>query len=473
MQSEAEARSMFKILRESATADVANAIEAWVRDSPDHKLCHINVLDFASKACLNEEQVIAAFLHAARIGLFELCWNVLCPACGGVLDPHTTLKTVRRDKYECELCAAGHKVTLDEIVEVAFTVTSRVRNISAHHPETLPIWEYYRQMYWSSGVDLPEGDAFERAMEDAILDSVELPPGDKAILSLSLPVAHIVVFEPVTHAAQFLDVTGEPTHERQSVSIIINNVRAPTGSEQLHPGPVRLLFENRTNMRVLPAAWITGTAIHRLLSRRKPFLTAKRLLSNQTFREIYGTETLDVDQRLNITSLTFLFTDLKDSVALYERIGDLAAHELVRSHFHALTRIVASEGGAIVRTIGDAVMATFPTPDRAVAAALRMREAMDILNEEHKTDDLILKIGIHEGPCLAVMENGRQDYFGRTVNVAARVQDLVVSRGIFATESVVENPQTSILLEANNIRPVVKRTTLQGISGAIMVYEIP
>jgi class 3 adenylate cyclase len=126
-----------------------------------------------------------------------------------------------------------------------------------------------------------------------------------------------------------------------------------------------------------------------------------------------------------------------------------------------------------VRTIGDAVMATFPTPDRAVAAALRMREAMDKLNQEHKTDDLLLKIGIHEGPCLAVMENGRQDYFGRTVNVAARVQDLAVSRGIFATESVVEYPQTSMLLEANNLRPVVNRTTLQGIAGEIMVYEIP
>jgi class 3 adenylate cyclase len=202
-------------------------------------------------------------------------------------------------------------------------------------------------------------------------------------------------------------------------------------------------------------------------------LTAKRLLSNQTFREVYGTETLDIDQRLNITSLTFLFTDLKDSVALYERIGDLAAHDLVRSHFHALTRIVASEAGAIVRTIGDAVMATFPTPDRAVAAALRMRETMDKLNQEHRTDDLLLKIGIHEGPCLAVMENGRQDYFGRTVNVAARVQDLAVSRAIFATESVVENPQTSMLLEANNLRPLVKRMTLRGIAGEMMVYEIP
>src|SRR6476620_2769872 len=112
MQPEAETHSMFKILRESTNADVADAIEALVRDAPDHKLCRINVLDFASKAGLNEEQIIAAFLHSARIGLFELSWNVLCPACGGVLDPNATLKTVRRERYECELCAAGYKVTL-------------------------------------------------------------------------------------------------------------------------------------------------------------------------------------------------------------------------------------------------------------------------------------------------------------------------------------------------------------------------
>jgi Family of unknown function (DUF5939) len=111
-----EAHAMFDVLQQSADVEVAGAIESLVRDAPDHKLCRINVLDFASKTGLNEERVIAAFLHASRIGLFELSWNVLYPGCGSVLDPHVTLKTVRRDKYDCELCAAGYKVTLDEIV---------------------------------------------------------------------------------------------------------------------------------------------------------------------------------------------------------------------------------------------------------------------------------------------------------------------------------------------------------------------
>jgi class 3 adenylate cyclase len=118
-------------------------------------------------------------------------------------------------------------------------------------------------------------------------------------------------------------------------------------------------------------------------------------------------------------------------------------------------------------------MATFPTPDRAVAAALRMREAMDRLNQERNAEDLLLKIGIHEGPCLAVMENGRQDYFGRTVNIAARVQNLAVSRPIFATAPVIENPETATLLEVHNLIPVAKFAPLRGIADDMIVYEIP
>src|SRR5208283_1265673 len=155
---------------------------------------------------------------------------------------------------------------------------------------------------------------------------------------------------------------------------------------------LRLSLENRTDRRVLPALWIAGDSLHNLLGKRRPFVTAKRLLTNQTFRDIFRTDTLDAEQRLKITSLTFLFTDLKGSTALYERVGDLAAFDLVRAHFHVMQEIVAAETGAVVKTIGDAVMATFHSPDHAVAAALRMREAMQRLNTERGSEDLLLKI---------------------------------------------------------------------------------
>src|SRR4029077_12828156 len=261
--------------------------------------------------------------------------------------------------------------------------------------------EYYRQIFWSSGVDLPED--YARMMEEVALDAIELPAGERGILSLQLPAEFLIVFEPVTHGAQFIDVKGEPTRERQNLSLVFNKVRAPTGTmelrpgalrrpleertqRQLRPGPLRLALENRTDARVLPGVWIANQKLHDLLGRRKPVLTAKRLLTNQTFRDIFHTDTLSVDQRLKIISLTFLFTDLKGSTELYERVGDLVAFDLVKEHFRVLNEIIASERGAVVKTIGAPGMATLWSPDRAVAAAIRMREAMNGLGEQRRQE---------------------------------------------------------------------------------------
>ncbi|HXQ53183.1 MAG TPA: adenylate/guanylate cyclase domain-containing protein [Stellaceae bacterium] len=466
-----ETDTLFATLRQSADPEAAAAIERAVRDAPDRDLSRINPVAFASKAGLDEERVIAAFLHAARIGLFELAWNVLCPGCGGVLATNATLKCVDRAAFNCSLCARDYEPTLDEMVEVTFTVSPRVRRIAAHDPDGLPLPEYFRQIFWGSFFDIPEH--LEEVFEAITLDAIELPAGERAVLSLQLPADFLIVFDPVTHAAQFLDVKGEPTRERQAVTVVFSDVHRPNDTIELRPGPLRLALENRAGKRVLPGVWIAGDALHDLLGRRRPFLTAKRLLTNQTFRDIYRADQLDLNQRLKITSLTFLFTDLRGSTDLYERVGDLVAFDIVQEHFRLLHEIVASEAGAVVKTIGDAVMATFPTPDRAVAAALRMRGAMSALAAQHKIPDLLLKIGIHEGPCLAVVLNERQDYFGQTVNIAARVQGLAASRAILATSPVVENAQTARLLDAGGLKPVSQRAALRGVADALTLYEIP
>ena len=466
-----ETDNLFAMLRQSADPAAAEAIEHLVREAPDHQLSRINVLDVAAKTGLDEERLIAAFLHAARLGLFELSWNVLCPSCGGVIEAAFTLRNVDRDQYHCAWCATSYEPTLDEIVEVTFTVSRRVRRIAAHDPEGLSYSEYFRQIFWSSGIDLPAN--LDHALQEITLETIELPPGEKAILSLQLPPEFVILLDPVTHTGWFIDVKGEPTRERQALSLVFDRLRAPVERMELHPGPLRLSLENRTGGRVLPGLWLANNQLEELLRRRRPFLTAKRLLTNQVFRDIYGTDTIDVEQRLKITSLTFLFTDLKGSTELYDRVGDIVAFDLVRAHFRVLNEIVAAEAGAVVKTIGDAVMATFSTPDRAVAAALRMREAMQDLNNGRNGQDLLLKIGIHEGPCLAVVLNDRQDYFGQTVNIAARVQGLADSRSILATQPVVAYPQASSLLQTQGLEPVAQTRALRGVADAMAVYEIP
>src|ERR1700731_1055592 len=465
-------QAQFWVLKQTADPAVADAIQRLVEKGDDHELNRINLLDFSARNGLDEERGISGFLHASRLGLFDLTWNVLCPGCGGVLDAHSTLKSLRHDDYHCGLCACGYEASVDEQVEVAFTVSPRVRRIAAHDPNSLPVWEYFKQVFWSSGVDFNK-ESFASLTDEVVLDTLELPPGEKAVLSLQLPAEFIIVFEPVTHAAQFIDVQGEPTKERQQLSLIYNKIQAPVGTMTMRPGPLRLSLDNQAGVRVLPSVFIAADALHHLIGKRKPFLTAKRMLTNQTFRDVYKADNLNIDQRLKITSLTFLFTDLKGSTALYERVGDLVAFDLVRAHFHALLEIISSEKGAVVKTIGDAVMATFVQPDHALVAGLRMRAAMDKLNAERGKSDLIVKIGIHEGPCLAVTLNERQDYFGQTVNIAARVQGLAISRSILATAPVIDNPQSANLLEKAAITPIQKQAALRGIADKMMVYEIP
>jgi class 3 adenylate cyclase len=464
-------QAQISVLKQTADPAVADAIARLIEKGEDHELNRVNVLDFARRTGLDEERVISGFLHASRLGLFEPTWNVLCPGCGGVLDAHSTLKSLRHDDYNCALCAAGYEASVDEQVEVAFTVSPRVRRIAAHDPNTLPIWEYFKQVFWSSGVDFNK-ESFEALTDEVTLEALELPAGEKAVLSLQLPAQFIIVFEPVTHAAQFIDVQGEPTKERQQLSLMYNNVHAPTGTTTLRPGPLRLSLDNQTGVRVLPSVFIAAEGLHHLIGKRKPFLTGTRMLTNQTFRDVYKADNLNIDQRLKITSLTFLFTDLKGSTALYERVGDLAAFDLVRAHFRALLEIISSEKGAVVKTIGDAVMATFIRPEHALAAALRMRSAMDVLNTQRGTEDLVVKIGIHEGPCLAVMLNERQDYFGQTVNIAARVQSLSTSQEIHITGPVIDSPAVVTILEREAIKPIQKEAALRGIADKIVVYEI-
>ena len=188
--------------------------------------------------------MIGTLVHAARIGLFDMAWNVLCPGCGGVLETGAALKTLNRSEYACSLCAADYSPTLDELVEVTFTVNPQIRRIAAHDPDTLSLPEYMRQIFWGSGIEFP--DDLEGAIDKVTLDVMELAPGEKAAMSLTMPAGFGIIFDPVTHTAIFLDVAGEPTSERRSLSVVLQRSDSPQRHASLSPGPVRIAVENKS-----------------------------------------------------------------------------------------------------------------------------------------------------------------------------------------------------------------------------------
>src|SRR6266704_3488680 len=152
-------QAQFSVLKQTADPAVADAIARLIEHGKDHELNRV---------------------------------NVLCPGCGGVLDAHSTLKSLRHDDYHCGLCACGYEASVDEQVEVAFTVSPRVRRIAAHDPNTLPLWDYFKQIFWSSGVDFNE-ESFAALTDEVTLDTLEVPAGEKATMSLKLPSEFIIV----------------------------------------------------------------------------------------------------------------------------------------------------------------------------------------------------------------------------------------------------------------------------------------
>jgi class 3 adenylate cyclase len=171
-----------------------------------------------------------------------------------------------------------------------------------------------------------------------------------------------------------------------------------------------------------------------------------------------------------VKRLALLFTDLQGSTALYERIGDMKAFDLVRLHFGYLRECIARNSGALVKTIGDAVMASFVDPLDALRAALEMRTRIAQFNAEAGGDQIALKVGLHSGACLAVTLNDRLDYFGQTVNIAARVQALAEAGEIVVTDEVLSVPGAADLV----VDLSIERNTvpLKGVAGEVRVHRL-
>jgi class 3 adenylate cyclase len=214
----------------------------------------------------------------------------------------------------------------------------------------------------------------------------------------------------------------------------------------------------------------------------KPFPTGKTLLNNQTFRDLFRIPSLSRDITLSVRSLTLLFTDLKGSTDLYDRTGDAEAYALINRHFEVLKSAVRSHRGAVIKTMGDAIMAAFSEPDEGVACALEIMSSIKLIPLGQRPqalkryypvfDSLALKVGIHEGPALVINNDGMLDYFGQTVNIAARVQSLAQADEMYVTQSVFHSGSVREKIATAGCSVRARSVRLKGIGERTPVYQI-
>ena len=468
---------------------VISRLETLIRTGDDYALFRINPIGYAGERGIAEPEAIDVFLHSAKLGLFEMEWHLVCATCGNVVESFRNMHKLH-STYICNQCAFENTATLDDYIQVSFTISNSIRDVAFHHPESLSADDLLFKYKLARGVHswLPGWSHVDliRAVTKLL---TYLEPGETRRVEFPLELGLVIITNLTERVTAGFPVPREPVSDTQTITIhivegqfhILDREAGPgrldygyaalsfNHLEPLLPGSLVVEIENHLERRA--CVWIahfTGEPPRQGIT-FDPFLSGKRLLTTQTFRALFRSESISVNESIAVKAITFLFTDLKGSTALYDQIGDPKAYFLVRQHFDTLGNAITRYEGAIVKTIGDAVMAAFMNPLDAVHAALDMLRDIEAFNR-NISDKLVLKIGIHTGHSIVVSLNDRPDFFGQTVNIAARVQGLADAGEIYLSEDVYNFPGVRESVAGCQIAS--EQVMVKGISGTLQVYKI-
>ena len=447
---------------------VVSRLETLIRTGPDEALLRINPIRFAAERGIAEREAVDLFLHATLVGLFEMDWALLCPVCSDVVANFRSLGAVQQH-YHCNLCHCDYEAALDDFVAVSFTVDPAARRIRFHDPDSLSVEDYIFSRFVPEGLS-KDGVSWVDVFRSFLRAGTRLRPDDEATLAFDARPGMLLGHDLDSDATFAFQVAGEPTSEPRSVSIVIGPGVCSPHQGAVAPGPVRFDLRNASHRTAAFGILNLPPGFEHSGLKFSPFLSGKQLLLAPTFRDNFRSELIRGGEGLAVRDVTLLFTDLKGSTALYQRIGDLNAYMQVQRHFERLIDVTASHDGVVNKTIGDAVMATFPAPTDAVRAALAMRSAVEELNSGRAQRDFVLKIGVHRGATIAVTSNERLDYFGQAVNIAARVQNVAAGDEICLTEEVRQEPGVEHLLAPYVVRRA--EVELKGIDQPSAVYFV-
>lgn len=453
---------------------VISKFETLIRSADDHSLYRVNPLSFARDRAIAEPEAIDLFLHATRCGLFDMSWDVLCPQSGMVLDSFGALRTLKTH-YVCGLCDVSGDTDLDDFIEVTFSVSPKLRRLPYHDPETLPVEDFHWKLHFGHDGRLPGQDVrFLDVLRGFVRGVAFLPPGTTTVLRADIGPGALSGVNVRTQAAFAVPISGNPVSAPTVLKVDYDGRRFLPALPAVPPGPIVMEVANTGPVRgsLLVINWppeLVALTTKPALD-FDPYVSGGALLARQTFRQLFRSEHVDEKEGLGIRQITFLFTDLKGSTAMYERLGDLNAYALVREHFALVNATVQQHSGAVVKTIGDAVMAVFSQPSDAISAALHIFDEIDGFNGDHDRPGIILKIGAHCGPSIAVTLNENLDYFGQTLNVAARVQSLAEGGQICISEALYSAPGVSEMLAGHHVKAF--DAALRGVEGDATVYRI-
>ena len=398
----------------------ARRLADYVLGAQEVDLVQLRPLRLARLWGLSERVAVELCLEATRAGLLELRWDLLCPRCRVAKLVVGSLDQLPQGAH-CSTCNIDYGRDFSRNVELSFHPAPGIRPLNTG--------EYC---------------LFGPMSTPHIRVHVTLEPGESRRLDVKLAPGHYRLRTQEPGPELDLETPAEGFPE------VVLAPEAITAGAAAPPG--ELVLSNRLPWRrtvvIEEREWVRDA------------LTADRASSLQAFRDLFSDQVLRPGDEVAVKRVALMFTDLRGSTVLYRSIGDARAYRLVREHFALLAAKVRDHDGAIVKTIGDAVMAAFIRPADALAAALQIQREIEAFNAGRPETPIRVKLGLHEGPCIAVTLNDRLDYFGSTVNLAARLQGESQGGDIVLSRTMAGDPTVAALI--SDLSPCEEQAALKG-----------
>lgn len=439
-------------------------VEELIRDGGDGEVFRLNPLQLAEGRGIGEDEAVSLLLHAAHAGLFHMTWHLLCPVCGDVVSSFGGLQGVHAH-YRCDLCQADFDTVLDEYVEVAFTVSPQVREIRYHRPEELPIEDFYFDCEFHPGAVSERGVRLVDFFRKNAKLLAYLEPGERREARVEVTEGYLEGCDRLNHRSFCLRVTkAEAAPEPvPRLDLVLDDEGFAPRDGEIPSGPLLISCANRGSRRAaVIAVHFPEEDVPRAFSTYGRFVTGRRLATSPTYRSLHGTELLRDDGGLRIREVTVMFTDIRGSVELFSRLGDLQAFALVREHYGVAAGLAVRHAGTIVKVIGDSVMMAFDDVRGAARTALEMVPEVRELGRVRGLPELGLRVGLHRGPAILVSLDGRLDFFGQAVNVASRLQEMAEPGEVLLTAEAADAAGVAAILTAGG-EPGRRRVALQGL----------
>lgn len=366
-----------RLIEVGGDPNVVEQIGDFISLAPAQAVARIRPLAFAHRFALDPDVVVETFLRAAHVGLLQILWDIVCPICRIPSEIKETLRDLK-SHGGCQACQNNFELDFANSVELIFRASAEIRDSEL-------------------GVFCIGGPAHS----PHVVAQVRVGAGERFLLDLQMPEGLYVL-----RGAQLpftVEIRVAPDTALRRIELELSKTPA-NRLLKLGAGGQALLLNNGADTELVVRVERTAS--------RDDALTAARAATLSLFRELFPQETLAPGQLVRVTHVTFVVTDAINGADLYQRRGDAQVFEMLHECFQIITAQVKQEGGAVIKTVAEGMLAAFTEPLSAVRAALALSEQ---LRQQPKAADLAIRIAVHGGAALSATVNGQLDYFGVAV----------------------------------------------------------